>query len=192
MNTPLRGRIHTGQAITASAGIALIVVLAGCGGGGGSGNGPGSTKLDLVIGNSLPLSGSSKPLGESGKKASELALDRIKQAADSVGAAHSVRIVNEDQGADTDSAVDSARKLVDADGASCLTGPWSSAGVADVAREIAIPDRVLEISPVATGGESPISTTTTWSTAPRCPSRPKERHSRRRSSVVWAASTASR
>jgi ABC-type branched-subunit amino acid transport system substrate-binding protein len=152
MNTPLRGRIHTGQAIAASAGIALIVVLAACGGG-GSGNGPGSTKLDLVIGNSLPLSGSSKPLGQSGKKASELALDRIKHAADSVGAAHSVQIVNEDQGADTDSAVDSARKLVDADGASCLTGPWSSAGVADVAREVAIPDKVLEISPVATGDD---------------------------------------
>jgi branched-chain amino acid transport system substrate-binding protein len=152
MNTRLRGRIHTRQAIAASAWIALIVVLAACGGG-GSGNGPGSTKLDLVIGNSLPLSGSSKPLGQSGKKASELALDRIRQAADSVGAAHSVRIVNEDQGADTDSAVDSARKLVDADGASCLTGPWSSAGVADVARDIAIPDKVLEISPVATGDD---------------------------------------
>ena len=152
MNTPLRGRIHTRQAIAALTGIALIAPLAGCGGGGG-GNGPGSTKLDLVIGNSLPLSGSSKTLGESGQKASEVALDRIRQAVDSVGADHSIRIVNEDQGADTDSAVGSARKLVDTDRASCLTGPWSSAGVAGVAHDVAIPAKVLEISPVATGDD---------------------------------------
>ena len=152
MNTPLRGRIHTRQAIAALTGIALIAPLAGCGGGGG-GNGPGSTKLDLVIGNSLPLSGSSKTLGESGQKASEVALDRIRQAVASVGADHSIRIVNEDQGADTDSAVESARKLVDTDRASCLTGPWSSAGVAGVAHDVAIPAKVLEISPVATGND---------------------------------------
>ncbi|HEY6636393.1 MAG TPA: ABC transporter substrate-binding protein [Solirubrobacterales bacterium] len=133
--------------------LALIVALAACGGGGGGGNGPGSTKLDLVIGNSLPLSGNSKSLGESGQKASEVALDQIRQAIDSAGADHNVRIVNEDQGSDTDAAVDSAKKLVNADMASCLTGPWSSETVAQVAHDVAIPAKVLEISPVATGDD---------------------------------------
>jgi ABC-type branched-subunit amino acid transport system substrate-binding protein len=134
--------------------LALILGLAACGGGGaGGGNGPGSTKLDLVIGNSLPLSGTSKSLGESGQKASALAVDRIKQAADSAGSDHSVRIVNEDQGSDTDAAVESAKKLVNTDRASCLTGPWSSEAVAQTAQDVAIPSKVLEISPVATGDD---------------------------------------
>jgi ABC-type branched-subunit amino acid transport system substrate-binding protein len=152
MNKPLRDIIDTRRGIALLAGVTLIVGLVSCGGGGG-GNGPGSTKLDLVIGNSLPLSGNSKSLGESGQKASEVALDQIKQAIDSAGADHSVRIVNEDQGSDTDSAVDSAKKLVDEDKASCLTGPWSSESVAQVAHDVAIPAKLLEISPIATGDD---------------------------------------
>jgi ABC-type branched-subunit amino acid transport system substrate-binding protein len=133
---------------------ALILGLTACGGGGdGGGDGPGSATLDLVIGNSLPLSGSAQALGESGEKASQLAVDRINQASDSAGSDHNVTIVNEDQGEDADAAVDSARQLVDADRASCLTGPWSSEGVAQVANDIAIPNRVLEISPVSTGDD---------------------------------------
>jgi ABC-type branched-subunit amino acid transport system substrate-binding protein len=151
MNTPLRGGIDTHRALAVATGLAIIVGLGACGGGGG--NGPGSTELHLVIGNSLPLSGSSNSLGESGQKASELALNQIKQAIDSAGADHSVRIVNEDQGSDTDAAVESAKKLVITDGASCLTGPWSSEAVAQTAQDVAIPSKVLEISPVAAGDD---------------------------------------
>ena len=131
----------------------IVLGLAACGGGGEGGNGPGSTELDLVIGNSLPLSGSSSSLGESGQKASALAVDQIEHATDSVGADHRVRIVNEDQGIDTTAAVESAKKLVDTHRASCLTGPWSSEAVAAAAQEIAIPAKVLEISPVVTGDD---------------------------------------
>jgi ABC-type branched-subunit amino acid transport system substrate-binding protein len=161
MNTALRGRIDKQRAFAAfvrrrflwpTMMVTLVLGLAACGGGdGGGGNGPGSTELDLVIGNSLPLSGSSKSLGESGEKASEIALDRIEQASDTAGSDHNVRIVNEDQGSDEDAAVDSAKQLVDTDGASCLTGPWSSEAVARVAHDVAIPGKVLEISPVAVG-----------------------------------------
>jgi ABC-type branched-subunit amino acid transport system substrate-binding protein len=152
MNTSLRGRIDKQRAFAASTMVTLVLGLAACGGGdGGGGNGPGSTDLDLVIGNSLPLSGSSESLGESGEKASEIALDRIEQASDTAGSDHNVRIVNEDQGSDEDAAVDSAKQLVDTDRASCLTGPWSSEAVARVAHDVAIPAKVLEISPVAVG-----------------------------------------
>jgi ABC-type branched-subunit amino acid transport system substrate-binding protein len=152
MNVTLSSVIDTRRALAGSGALALVLGLAACGGGGG-GNGPGPTELDLVIGNSLPLSGSSKALGESGQKASEVAVDRINQAIDSAGADHNVRIVNEDQGADTNAAVESARTLVDSDQASCLTGPWSSEAVAQTAQDVAIPAKVLQISPVATGDD---------------------------------------
>jgi branched-chain amino acid transport system substrate-binding protein len=135
-------------AVAVGAGLALGLGLAACGGGGG-GNGPGSKSLDLVIGNALPLSGTSKTLGESGQKASQLALGQIKQAIAEVGSDHAVRILNQDQGADSTSAVDAARTLVNDQGASCLTGPWSADAVAETAKDIAIPSKTLEISPVS-------------------------------------------
>jgi ABC-type branched-subunit amino acid transport system substrate-binding protein len=154
MNTPLRGGKDTHRALGAMAGVALILGVTACGGGGdGGGDGPGSATLDLVIGNSLPLSGSAQGLGESGEKASQLAVDRINQASESAGSDHNVTIVSEDQGEDADAAVDSARQLVNSDRATCLTGPWSSEAVAEVANDIAIPNKVLEISPVATGDD---------------------------------------
>lgn len=127
----------------------MLGVTACGGGGGGAGNGPGSKQLNLVIGDSLPLSGASKALGDSGAKASELAVDQVKRAVEEANADHTVRVVEEDQGGHADTAVDSAKKLVNGDGASCVTGPWSSDAVAETAHDVAIPSKVLEISPVA-------------------------------------------
>ncbi len=150
MNTPLRGRFDIHRVAAACAGLALVLGLAACGGGGGGGgNGPGSKQLNLVIGNSLPLSGQAKALGDSGEKASALAVDEIKRAAGEVDAEHTLRVVSEDQGSDSDSATASAKKLVNVDRASCLTGPWSSDAVEQAAKDVAIPARVLEISPVS-------------------------------------------
>jgi branched-chain amino acid transport system substrate-binding protein len=106
-----------------------------------------------VIGNSLPLSGSSQALGDSGQKASGAALDQIQEAIDSAGADHNVRTVDEDQGTDTDAAIESAQKLIDSDRASCLTGPWSAEAVAKTAEDVAIPGNVLQISPVPAGAD---------------------------------------
>jgi ABC-type branched-subunit amino acid transport system substrate-binding protein len=152
MNTDLKGRTNILRAAGAAAGLALFLGLAACGGGGsGGGNGPGSKQLSLVIGNSLPLSGSSKPLGDSGQKASQLALDQIKRAVDETDADHTVRTVSEDQGSGPDTATASAKALVDDNRASCLTGPWSSDAVDQTAQDVVIPAKVLEISPVPTG-----------------------------------------
>jgi len=148
MNTPMRRFLWP---VTVPV---LILGLAACGGGGGAGgNGPGPTSLDLVIGNSLPLSGASQALGRSGRKASALALQQIRRAARAAGSDHTIRVINSEQGGDTASAVASARTLVDDQGASCLTGPWSSEAVAQVAQDVAIPARALEISPVSTGDD---------------------------------------
>jgi branched-chain amino acid transport system substrate-binding protein len=141
------------RSIAIAAALSLALGLSACGGGGGGGNDPGSTQLDLVIGNSLPLSGISKDLGESGEKASDLAIDRIKQAVDAVDAEHTVRAVSEDQGNDPDAVKESATKLIEGDGASCLTGPWSSDALDETAQEVVIPSKVLQIVPVPTGAD---------------------------------------
>lgn len=138
------------RAALAAAGLALALGLAACGGGGG-GNGPGSKQLGLVIGNSLPLSGTSTALGESGRKASDLAVGEIRQAIETAGADHTVRTVSEDEGPDSESATASAKKLIDNEGASCLTGPWSADAVVQTANDVVIPDKALEISPVPAG-----------------------------------------
>ncbi len=130
--------------------------MVACGGGasgGGGGNGPGSKPLNLVIGNSVPLSGVSMTLGESGQKASDLAVTQIEQAVSETGSHHTINTVNEDQGDTTDSAVQSAETLVNDDNASCLTGPWSAEAVAKTAEVVAIPAKVLQISPVPTGDD---------------------------------------
>ena len=106
-----------------------------------------------MIGNSLPLSGTSKSLGESGQKASELAGQQIEDAVGSVDAEHTVRLVDEDQGSDAGTATASVKNLVEGDRATCVTGPWSSEAVAQAAREVTIPGEVLEITPVATGDD---------------------------------------
>ncbi len=130
----------------------LVLGLAACGGGGGGGDdGPGAKQLNLVIGNSLPLSGTSRALGVSGAKASQLAVEQIRQAIGEAGADHTLRTVSEDQGTDSGTATESARKLVNDDHASCLTGPWSSDAVEQTANDVTIPGKVLEIAPVPAG-----------------------------------------
>ena len=106
-----------------------------------------------MIGNALPLSGTSKDLGAAGEKASQLAVDQIKQAIGQGDSEHTVRIVNEDQGADSNTAVDAAKKLVSDKGATCLTGPWAPDAVMQVAKDVAIPAQALEISPISVGDD---------------------------------------
>jgi ABC-type branched-subunit amino acid transport system substrate-binding protein len=157
MNTSLGGRANTYRAASAlirrrclwpTLMLLITLGLAACGGGGAGGNGPGPVSLDLTVGNDLPLNGVDKQLGESGEKASALAIDRIKQAVDEVDADHTIRAVQQDQGPGASSASVAAKRLVNDEGASCLTGPWSSDAAARVASDITVPAKVLEISPV--------------------------------------------
>ena len=152
MNRSLARRPNTRRAASALILLGMSLGVAACGGG-GSGSGPGSASLHLTVGNVLPLQGLNKDLGASGEKASALAVERIKQAIHEVDANHTIRTVNEDQGLGTASASTAAKKLANDEGASCLTGPWSANSVARVATDVAVPDKVLEISPVPTGDD---------------------------------------
>ncbi len=115
----------------------------------------GEETLDLVIGDSLPLSGDLADFGPPGEKAADIAVDQINSAIEESGVDHTVEIVHEDNcgGADQQCAVQAARKLVDSDGASCIAGAWASADTIPTAESVAIPDETVLISPASTSDE---------------------------------------
>jgi ABC-type branched-subunit amino acid transport system substrate-binding protein len=132
----------------------LSLGIAACGGD-DDGDGGGETSLDLVIGDSVPLSGDLADFGPPGQKAADLAIEQINSAIEEAGVDHTVDIVHEDNcgGADQQCAVQAARKLVDSDSASCIAGAWASADTIPTAESVAIPEGVLLISPASTSDE---------------------------------------
>ena len=142
----------------ASSVAALSLGVAACGDddsttGGDSGGG--ETSLDLVIGDSLPLSGDLADFGPPGQKAADLAIADIQSAIDEAGVDHTVEIVHEDNGggADPQAAVQAARKLTSSDGASCIAGAWASSDTIPTAESVAIPEEVTLVSPASTSDE---------------------------------------
>jgi ABC-type branched-subunit amino acid transport system substrate-binding protein len=129
-------------AATATAG------LAACGDEGGGG---GETSLNLTIGSLLPLTGDLADFGPPGRKAADLAVKEIQAAAKEAGADHTIKIVHEDTQTDPQAAVQAARKVIGAENANCLAGPWGSTEALPVARSVAIREEILEITPSGTG-----------------------------------------
>ena len=121
-----------------------------------SSGGGGEETLDLVIGDSVPLSGDLADFGPPGEKAAQIALEEvINPAIEESGADHTVELVTEDNGggADQQAAVQAARKMVDSDGASCIAGAWASADTIPTAESVTIPEEVVLISPASTSDE---------------------------------------
>src|SRR5215216_6888562 len=139
--------------LAALAGLVLIVGLAACGDDDDGGGGGGEQSLDLVIGDSIPLTGDLSDFGPPGEKASDIAADQINKAIQQAGVDHTVKVVHEDNETSPQAAVQAARKMVDSDGASCITGAWASADTIPTAQSVAIPDGILEISPASTSDE---------------------------------------
>ncbi len=126
--------------------VGAFLALASCGGGGG-------TKGELTIGDLVPLTGDLADFGPPGEKAANVAADQINKAADETGADISgVKILTEDSQTDPGASVSAARKMSD-EGATCIAGEWASADTIPVARSVAIPDGILEISPASTSDE---------------------------------------
>jgi ABC-type branched-subunit amino acid transport system substrate-binding protein len=139
--------------LVAVAGLALALGVAACGGDDDDDGGGGETSLDLVIGDSVPLTGDLSPFGPPGQKAADMAIDQINSAVQEVGAEHNVSIVHEDNETSPQAAVQAARKLVESDGASCIAGAWASADSLPTAQSVTIPEGVLQISPASTSTE---------------------------------------
>ncbi len=80
-------------------------------------------------------------------------LTQITDAIKEAGVDHTVKVVHEDNETNPQAAVQAARKLVDSDGASCITGAWASADTIPTAQSVSIPDGILQISPASTSDE---------------------------------------
>ena len=127
------------------------VGLAACGD--DDGGGGGEATLNVTIGDLVPLTGDLADFGPPGRKAADLALDQIQAAVEEVGAEHTVEVVHEDTQTDAQAGVQAARKLVDAENATCLAGAWASSVSIPVARSVATRENVLQISPASTSDE---------------------------------------
>ncbi len=124
--------------------------LASCGG--GEPDPVGARTLDLVVGSSIPLSGELAAYGPAARKATRLAAERIRAAARREGAPHRITVLTRDSGPDPAAAVSGARELVRG-GTSCLVGAWASADSLEIAEQVTVPEKVLQISPASTAGE---------------------------------------
>lgn len=120
-----------------------------------SDSGGSEASFDLVIGDSLPLSGALADYGPPGEKAADLAIAEIQASIDETGVDQTVEIVHEDNGGgdDPQAAVQAARKLVSSDGATCLAGAWASSDTIPTAESVTIPEEIPIISPSSTSDE---------------------------------------
>src|SRR5215218_6403210 len=140
--------------LVAAAGLVLALGLVACGGDDDDeGGGGGEQTLDLVIGDSIPLTGDLSDFGPPGEKASDIAVSQINQAIQEAGVDHTVSVVHEDNETNPQAAVQAARKLVDSDSATCITGAWASSDSIPTAQSVSIPDGILQISPASTSDE---------------------------------------
>jgi ABC-type branched-subunit amino acid transport system substrate-binding protein len=131
------------------------VLSAGIAGCGGDESNTARDAENLVIGNSVPLSGSLASWGPAGDKAAELAVEEIRMAIAITGGQETVSLETADNGTNPETAVDAANDLA-SEGASCIAGPWRSMDTIEMARSVTIPKGILAISPAS--GASEIST----------------------------------
>jgi ABC-type branched-subunit amino acid transport system substrate-binding protein len=148
----MRG-LNTKRLFALAASLVLVLGVAACGDDDDGGGGGGEASLDLTIGDSIPLTGDLSDFGPPGEKASDIAVAQINAAIQEAGVDHSVNVVHEDNETNPQAAVQAARKMVDSDGATCITGAWASADTIPTAQSVSIPDGILQISPASTSDE---------------------------------------
>jgi branched-chain amino acid transport system substrate-binding protein len=133
------------RAIALASALLAAIVVVGCGGG-EERNGP--QKLDLTIGNLVPLTGNLDAFGKPSQRAADVAVEEIRKAVVKASAAHKVTLQTVDYGSEPGTAVERAGDLVKK-GATCLTGPFGGGHAGRVAANVSTPKKVLEISPSA-------------------------------------------
>src|SRR3954453_2119110 len=132
--------------------VALAAGLSACGGNDettGGGGGGGAQKLDLTVGNLVPLTGDLAPYGPAGEKAGKLASQEINAAIKKAGVDQTVTLATEDGQSSDQGGVQAARKLI-ADGASCISGDYASTATVADARSVTINEGTMLISPAST------------------------------------------
>jgi branched-chain amino acid transport system substrate-binding protein len=134
------------RALLAAAAVLAIAVAAGCGGGDEQPTGP--QKLDLQVGNVLPLTGFLDPFGKPAQRAADVAAEEIRKAAAKAGARHTVKMDSVDYESDPKKGVEQAKRLIKR-GATCLTGGYGSGHAVRIGARAAVPGKAVFISPAA-------------------------------------------
>jgi ABC-type branched-subunit amino acid transport system substrate-binding protein len=133
--------------LAALVGLLLLIAAGSCGGDGDDADEEERQRFDLVIGDPAPRSGDLAKFGPAAEKGTDLALDRINSAISATGAEVSVVIVHGDSGGGPAAAARAAKRMVDANDASCIVGGWTAADTLETAKSVSIPEGVLQISP---------------------------------------------
>ena len=108
----------------------------------------------FTLGQIAPFTGSAAEFGEFYRDAVRLAFEQVNAAAEEVlGGPIMDRHVAEDTNTLPTPAIESTRKLVEADGVSAIVGGWSSGVSVATAVSVSIPSGVLQ---VANGSTSPL------------------------------------
>ncbi len=103
-------------------------------------------RIDLVVGDTLPLTGPARTTGAGAQKAAGLAVQRVNDAIGKANADQVLEIVHEDDNA---RAADEAARRLLGDGATCIVGPWSRPEMEVVAEAPSVERRALLLSPRA-------------------------------------------
>jgi len=137
-----------------AAGALLVAALLGACGEEDTESEPGP-RLDLTVGNSIPLTGALDAFGRSGKKAAEAGAGVVQQAIDELEGRQRISLAFTDNGGgeDPEKAVEGARELIEEDAADCIVGAWATTDTREIAVEAAIPAEIPLISPAAPGDE---------------------------------------
>ena len=137
-------------AVALAAALAMAGLAIGCG---DDGEETEQTSFELVIGDSIPLTGTLSELGEPSEKAADLAVLQINEAIADAGVDHAVEIAHSDNASDPATADEAARRLIESDGASCIIGTAGDDQASETAEQVSIPEKVLQITSAATGDD---------------------------------------
>jgi hypothetical protein len=149
-------RVLTARVALALAMLAIACGAAACGSDGSPGAQEPVSRLDLVVGNIVPLTGPDAGLGVSAQKAAQLAVEEVNDAIGEAEVEHTVEIIHQDE--TVRGPRGAAAALLDS-GAGCILAPWSPRAVIEVAAQLGSPPEALLASPqvrVATAGPQPV------------------------------------
>jgi hypothetical protein len=137
-------RAPPGSLLTVAACLAAAIGIASCGSSGASGDPSTEPRIDLVVGDVLPLTGPTAGLGVSAQKAAQLAVEKVNDAIGEANVDHALEIVHADGRA---RGVRHAVHRLIGTGVSCIIGPRTRAGMAEIAALPAPQRRAAVISP---------------------------------------------
>jgi ABC-type branched-subunit amino acid transport system substrate-binding protein len=114
---------------------------------------PEEVSYTLTLGAPVPFSGDIAEFGPPTEMAMQIAADIINETAEEMGLDVTVEIIFEDDQSDPSAGVEAATKLVEVDGVDMLIATVASAVTIPILESVAIPNRIVNVVPIATAPE---------------------------------------